>query len=196
MIPWSARCFASASTSTRAPARLTRPSRPSRSSLPARRRRLPCRWAATAPDPGARLVLLVSANSRISVYDATYGTPLGSFATSPGINALASTDTVTVAGDTTVPSPLQLGTNQLQMIDVAASLSSRRGHAAFGQFEQLHAAQRLHRAARPLGLARLEPGLRLDGGNLQFVHAHAVRSRPLDGGNLTGIAHCRLAVSC
>ncbi len=74
--------------------------------------------------PRARLVLLVSANSRISVYDASYGTPLGSFAISPGINALGSTDTLTVAGNTTVPNPLQSGTNQLQMIDVAASLSN------------------------------------------------------------------------
>jgi hypothetical protein len=66
--------------------------------------------------PSARLVLLVSANSKISVYDATYGTPLGSFTTPSDFNALASTDTITVGGNTQA--------SQLQMIDVAASLSA------------------------------------------------------------------------
>jgi hypothetical protein len=66
---------------------------------------------------GTRLVLLVSTGSKISVYDATYGTPLGSFATPAGFvaNALASTDTLSVMGD--------IATNQLKSIDVAASLS-------------------------------------------------------------------------
>ena len=67
---------------------------------------------------GNRLVLLVSTGSQISVYDATYGTPLGSFTTPAGFdaNALGSTDTLTVMGD--------VATNQLQMIDIAASLAA------------------------------------------------------------------------
>ncbi|MGZ3396017.1 MAG: hypothetical protein ACXWPK_18215, partial [Isosphaeraceae bacterium] len=57
---------------------------------------------------GTRLVLLVSTGSQISVYDATYGTPLGSFTTPAGFDAdaLGSTDTLTVMGD--------VATNQLQ----------------------------------------------------------------------------------
>jgi hypothetical protein len=49
---------------------------------------------------GTRLVLLVSKGSQISVYDVTYGTPLGSFTTPTGFdaNALGSTDTLTVMG--------------------------------------------------------------------------------------------------
>ena len=67
---------------------------------------------------GSRLVLLVSTGSQISVYDATYGTALGSFTTPAGFdaNALGSTDTLTVMGD--------VATNQLQMIDIAASLAA------------------------------------------------------------------------
>src|SRR5271165_2449976 len=67
---------------------------------------------------GTRLVLLVSTGSQISVYDATYGTPLGSFTTPAGFDAdaLGSTDTLTVMGD--------VATNQLQMIDIAASLKA------------------------------------------------------------------------
>jgi len=65
---------------------------------------------------GNRLVLLVSTGYQIWVYDATYGTPLGSFSTLGfDATALGSTDTLTVMGDTK--------TNQLQSIDVAASLS-------------------------------------------------------------------------
>jgi hypothetical protein len=72
---------------------------------------------------GNRLVLLVSTGSRISVYDATYGTPLGSFATPAGFdaNALGSTDTLTVMGDVTTS---QLQMSQLQMIDVPLSLKA------------------------------------------------------------------------
>jgi len=65
---------------------------------------------------GNRLVLLVSTGSQISVYDATYGTPLGSFTTPAGIDALGSTDTLTVMGDT--------ATDELQMIDVPLSLAA------------------------------------------------------------------------
>jgi hypothetical protein len=72
---------------------------------------------------GNRLVLLVStpagAGNKISVYDATYGTPLGSFTTPAGFNALASTDTVSVIGSVTA--------NQLQMIDVQRSLDPANG---------------------------------------------------------------------
>ena len=67
---------------------------------------------------GTRLVLLVSTGSQISVYDATYGTPLGSFTTPAGFDAdaLGSTDTLTVMGD--------VATNQLQMIDIPLSLAA------------------------------------------------------------------------
>jgi hypothetical protein len=72
---------------------------------------------------GTRLVLLVSTGYQISVYDATYGTPLGSFTTftapQPAFDAtaLGSTDTLTVMGE--------VGTNQqLQMIDVPLSLAA------------------------------------------------------------------------
>jgi hypothetical protein len=67
---------------------------------------------------GTRLVLLVSTGSVISVYDATYGTPLGSFTTPAGFDAdtIGSTDTLTVIGD--------VATNQLQMIDVPLSLAA------------------------------------------------------------------------
>ncbi|MBV8310536.1 MAG: hypothetical protein JO344_09150, partial [Planctomycetaceae bacterium] len=52
------------------------------------------------------------------VYDATYGTLLGSFTTPAGFNAdaLGSTDTLTVMGD--------VATNQLQMIDIPLSLAA------------------------------------------------------------------------
>jgi hypothetical protein len=67
---------------------------------------------------GSRLVLLVSTGSVISVYDATFGTPLGSFTTPAGFtaNTLGSTDTLTVMGD--------VAKNQLQMIDIALSLAA------------------------------------------------------------------------
>jgi len=70
---------------------------------------------------GNRLVLLVSTGTLISVYDATYGTPLGSFTTPAGFvaTALGSTDTHTVMGDASPKSP---SFNQLISIDVAASL--------------------------------------------------------------------------
>ncbi len=66
---------------------------------------------------GTRLVLLVSTGSQIKVYDATYGTPLGSFTTAGfDATALGSTDTLTVMGD--------VANNQLQMIDVPLSLAT------------------------------------------------------------------------
>jgi hypothetical protein len=50
------------------------------------------------------------------VYDATYGTGLGSFSVPAGFNAIGSTDAETVIGSTTA--------NQLQMLDVQSSLAA------------------------------------------------------------------------
>jgi hypothetical protein len=67
---------------------------------------------------GTQLVLLVSTGYQIWVYDATSGTLLGSFTTgSFDATSLGSTDTLTVMGNA--------ATNQLQMIDVSASLKAR-----------------------------------------------------------------------
>ena len=96
--PRPGRCTDSASTwSTRAGRRTTRTSR--RSRCPARRPRSACRWDATGPARSAPQVLLVATGSSISVYNATTGAALGSFATPAGFNSLASTDTITVAGN-------------------------------------------------------------------------------------------------
>jgi hypothetical protein len=69
---------------------------------------------------GSRLALMVSTGSTISVYDATFGTPLGSFTTPAGFvaDALGSTDTLTVMGD------VALAKNPLQMIDIPLSLAA------------------------------------------------------------------------
>ena len=74
---------------------------------------------------GARLVLMVDTGSQISVYDATYGTSLGSFTIPAGFDALASTDSVSVIGS--------VASNQLQMIDVAASLAAGTAQLPVGQ---------------------------------------------------------------
>ena len=81
---------------------------------------------------GSQLVLLVSTGYEIYVYDATYGTLIGFFATfnpnatppQPAFDAttLGSTDTLTVMGDTSA-NPADPSANHLQMIDVAASLA-------------------------------------------------------------------------
>jgi len=71
-----------------------------------------------------RLVLLVDTGTNVSVYDATYGTNLGSFSVPAGFNDVGSTDSVTVVGDTTA--------NQLQMLDVAASLAAGTAVAPIG----------------------------------------------------------------
>ncbi|APW62051.1 hypothetical protein [Paludisphaera borealis] len=63
-----------------------------------------------------RQVLLVDSGTTVSVYDATYGTALGSFSVPAGFSDVGSTDSVTVIGNTTA--------NQLQMLDVAASLAA------------------------------------------------------------------------
>src|SRR5690606_32989103 len=63
-----------------------------------------------------RLVLLVDTGTNVSVYDATYGTSLGSFSIPAGFTDIGSTDAVTVISSTAA--------NQLQMVDVAASLAA------------------------------------------------------------------------
>ncbi len=65
-----------------------------------------------------RQVLLVSTGSVISVYDATYGTFIGSFTTPAGFDAdtMGSTDVLTVIGD--------VATNQLMEIDIPLSLAA------------------------------------------------------------------------
>jgi hypothetical protein len=65
---------------------------------------------------GNRLVLLVDTGAQVSVYDATFGTSLGSFSIPAGFSAIASTDVVSVIGS--------VASNQLQMIDVAKSLAA------------------------------------------------------------------------
>jgi hypothetical protein len=75
---------------------------------------------------GNRQVLLVSTSSQIYVYDATFGTSLGSFTAPPGfvVTSMGSTDAFTVIGDTAPASSSNMFSNQMQLIDVAASLSS------------------------------------------------------------------------
>ncbi len=65
-----------------------------------------------------RQVVLVSTGSVISVYDATYGTFIGSFTTPTGFtaNAMGSTDVLTVIGD--------VATNQLMEVDIPLSLAA------------------------------------------------------------------------
>lgn len=65
---------------------------------------------------GERLVLLANDGSTASAYDATYGTPLGSFAVPAGYFATGSTDSYTVIGDPAA--------NQLRQVDVEASLDA------------------------------------------------------------------------
>ena len=76
---------------------------------------------------------MVDTGSQISVYDATYGTPLGSFTIPAGFNALASTDTVTVMGS--------VSSNQLQMIDVAKSLAAGSAQLPDRQSRELHSSR-------------------------------------------------------
>ncbi|AMV40404.1 hypothetical protein VT85_23435 [Planctomyces sp. SH-PL62] len=65
---------------------------------------------------GQRQVLLVNAASNVSVYDATFGTGLGSFSVPAGFSEMGSTDSVTVIGS--------VAENQLRQVDVAASLAA------------------------------------------------------------------------
>ncbi|QEH35361.1 hypothetical protein OJF2_39120 [Aquisphaera giovannonii] len=73
---------------------------------------------------GNELVLMAATGSRVAVYNATTGAPVGSFAIPAGIDMLGSTDTVTVMGS--------VQANQLQMIDVAASLAAGSAVPAAG----------------------------------------------------------------
>jgi len=63
-----------------------------------------------------RIVLLVDDGASVSVYDATFGTALGSFTVPAGFTDIGSTDVLTVLAN---PS-----TNELRMIDVGASLAA------------------------------------------------------------------------
>lgn len=65
---------------------------------------------------GQRQVLLVNTGASVSVYDATFGTGLGSFAVPAGFSETGSTDSVTVIGS--------VAENQLRQVDVAASLAA------------------------------------------------------------------------
>ena len=68
--------------------------------------------------------LLVSSGTTVYAYNATTGAAVGSFTTSVPINSIASTDVLTVLGS--------YATNQLQMIDLAASLASGTAQPAPG----------------------------------------------------------------
>ena len=83
-------------------------------SRPDRPRRSRSRWDTTATGWSC----WSARASQISVYDATYGTLLGSFTTPAGFDAdaLGSTDTLTVMGD--------VATNQLQEVDIPLSLAA------------------------------------------------------------------------
>ncbi|MDG3006055.1 hypothetical protein [Paludisphaera mucosa] len=63
-----------------------------------------------------RQVLLVNTGTSVSVYDATFGTALGSFTVPAGFSSTASTDTITVIGS--------VAQQQLLQINVAASLAA------------------------------------------------------------------------
>lgn len=73
---------------------------------------------------GGRLVLLVNNGTVASAYDATYGTALGSFTVPAGFYSTGSTDAFTVIGDPAA--------NQLQQIDVTASLAAGTAVASTG----------------------------------------------------------------
>ncbi|WP_165246218.1 hypothetical protein [Paludisphaera soli] len=65
---------------------------------------------------GRRQVLVVNTGTTASVYDATYGTGLGSFTVPAGFSETASTDSLTVIGSTAA--------NQLLQVDLASSLAA------------------------------------------------------------------------
>ena len=73
---------------------------------------------------GTQLDLLVSSGTTVYAYNATTGAAVGSFTTSVPINSIASTDVLTVLGS--------YATNQLQMINLAASLQSGTAQPAKG----------------------------------------------------------------
>ena len=73
---------------------------------------------------GNQLVLLVSAGSTVTAYNATSGAPVGSFTTPSAINSIGSTDTLTVVGN--------LATNTLEAINLTASLQAGTVQPALG----------------------------------------------------------------
>jgi hypothetical protein len=65
---------------------------------------------------GNQTDVLVSSGTTVYAYNATTGAPVGSFTTSEPVNGIASNETVTILGS--------YATNQLQMINLAASLQT------------------------------------------------------------------------
>jgi hypothetical protein len=73
---------------------------------------------------GSQLDVLVSSGTTVYAYNATTGAAVGSFTTSVPINSIGSTDILTVLGS--------YATNQLQAINLAASLQSGTAQPATG----------------------------------------------------------------
>ena len=69
-------------------------------------------------------IVLVSSGTTVYAYNATTGAAVGSFTTSEPVNSIASTETVTVLGS--------YATNQLQMINLTASLQTGVAQPATG----------------------------------------------------------------
>ena len=74
---------------------------------------------------GSQLVVLVGSGTTVYAYNSTTGAPVGSFTNPFPINSIASTDTATVLGS--------YQTNQLRMINLAASLQAGTIQPAQGQ---------------------------------------------------------------
>jgi len=69
---------------------------------------------------GSQLDVLVSSGTTVYAYNATTGAFVGSFTTTNAINSIGSTDTLTVLGSSV--------TNQLEAINLAASLKTGQAH--------------------------------------------------------------------
>jgi hypothetical protein len=74
---------------------------------------------------GSELLVLVGDGTTVYAYNATTGAPVGSFTTSEPVNGIGSTNTVTVLAS--------YATNQLTMINLAASLEAKTAEAAPGK---------------------------------------------------------------
>jgi hypothetical protein len=72
----------------------------------------------------SQLDVLISSGTTVYAYNATTGAAVGSFTSSEPVNSIASTDTITVIGS--------YATNQLQMINLAASLQTGVAQSAPG----------------------------------------------------------------
>ena len=72
----------------------------------------------------SQLDILVSSGTTVYAYNATTGAAVGSFTSSEPVNSIASTDTITVLGS--------YATNELQMINLAASLQTGVAQSAPG----------------------------------------------------------------